>query len=210
MPTDLARLAQAVATRVKDQGGSLTKTKLLKYFYLFDIAAYRRTGTTLTGLPWIFYKFGPWAADFETAYDRWQGVSIDVRSAGDAQIVLARERLDLERVVDDVGLQMDFGTIVDEWASAPLGQMLNHVYFDTEPMENAEREQRLDFSKVRRDVERPVRRFPAREIDPKVARAARERIEAAKRARASTTVPLVPEPVYDEAYWQARAASDDD
>jgi hypothetical protein len=210
VPIELARLAQAVATRVRDLGGTLTKTKLLKYFYLFDIATYRHTRAQFTDFQWIFYKYGPWARAFEPAYDRWQGVFIDVRNSGDAQIVLPREPLDLERVVDDIGLQMEFGNIIREWANAPLGEMLNYVYFETEPMQDAQREQPLDFSKIMRDVERPLRRLPAHDADPAAVRAARERIAAAKQARVVTGQPLVPPPDYDEAYWTARAASDDD
>ena len=37
---------------------------ILKYIYLADLAfATGHQGETFTGLPWMFYKFGPWAME---------------------------------------------------------------------------------------------------------------------------------------------------
>ena len=36
--------------------------------------------------------------------------------------------------------------LVNKWGDAPLNKLLDHVYFDTEPMENAKRYELLDFS----------------------------------------------------------------
>lgn len=41
------------------------------------------------------------------------------------------------------------GGLVKEWGDADLFSLLNHVYFETEPMEAAVRGQNLDFSNVR-------------------------------------------------------------
>jgi len=207
---DLARLVQAILCRVKEQRGSVTKTKLLKYLYLFDIASYRLTGTTITGFSWIFHRFGPWTVEFEKQYVTWQGVAIDVKNVGDAQVVWSLEPVEMGQAVSSPDLEREFRRIVDEWADASLGRMLDHVYFETEPMRAAERGNALDFFNVKTATEPVIRRLPQRTIDAKLLRSLREKISASRKLIADTSTPLTPAPIYDDAYWLARAATDDE
>ena len=45
--------------------------------------------------------------------------------------------------------------VIETWGLEELNELLNYVYFNTEPMQNAERGCVLDFSTVRRSVKRP-------------------------------------------------------
>jgi hypothetical protein len=51
----------------------------------------------------------------------------------------ARADFELETIVD---------RIVKEWGDADLNKLLDYVYFETEPMQNAKRGDVLDFSSV--------------------------------------------------------------
>jgi len=47
----------------------VTKTKLLKLLYLFDVEYYRVHRQTFTGFGWKFLSSWPWAAEFDPALD---------------------------------------------------------------------------------------------------------------------------------------------
>ena len=49
------KLIAAVVTWVVEQGSYVTKTKLLKLLYLFDIEYYRVHRQTFTGFSWKFF-----------------------------------------------------------------------------------------------------------------------------------------------------------
>src|SRR6266498_1490035 len=62
------KYAMAAASREEWDRRELGEIHLLKYVYLADLAyARRHEGTTFTGAPWRFYKFGPWT---EQVYER--------------------------------------------------------------------------------------------------------------------------------------------
>ncbi len=67
---NLLRVIKAILTRARERDGYVTKTKLLKYLYLFDLEHYRRFGNTFTGFTWTFHLYGPWAREFEDLYAR--------------------------------------------------------------------------------------------------------------------------------------------
>lgn len=50
----LEKLIPAIVSHVNQQGGTVTKTKLLMLLYLFDIEWYRTHGETYTGFEWVF------------------------------------------------------------------------------------------------------------------------------------------------------------
>jgi hypothetical protein len=70
---------------------------------------------------------------------------------------------------------MTFRHIVDQWADRRLGEMLDYVYFYTEPMETVQRGEPLDFSRVQRleaQYEFPGRRT----IDQRAVRRLRDEV----------------------------------
>lgn len=212
---DLIRLVQAILTRAREQGGYVNKTKLVKYLYLFDLEYYRRFGRTLTGFTWKFHLYGPWAKEFEDLYAemvRRDNVRVrqGIRPELDTEFVEAGEQLELTDVVQDVMLELTFRHIVDTWADRRLGEMLDYVYFYTEPMQEATRGTLLSFGKVERN-EAPPLATPPHHPDRQVI----ERIRRAIAARRAKSVPPKPTKFtplpYDEHYFEAlRIANEDD
>lgn len=205
-PIDLVALVKAILTRVKGRDGYVNKTKLFKYLYLIDLEHYRRTGGSLTKFAWIFHHYGPWAQECESFYSELRHQSeIRVRPGSrpdlETEFVHSSEPKELEDVIDEVGLELAIRRIVDKWADQPLREMLNYVYFHTEPMEDAERGKVLDFSKAERHVPQP----PLRREAP--AKALVQRMRKAIAEKKSASVPLRPSvftpPPYDDSYFEA-------
>src|SRR2546425_2925457 len=208
MPVSLPAVVKAILSRVREREGYATKTKLVKYLYLFDLATYRKTGRTLTGFPWRFHLYGPWADEFEALFRELAHrgeieVTPSLKPDLEAEFVSTREHVDVADLVDDVSLGLEFRHIVDQWADRRLGELLDYVYFYTEPMEAAQRGEPLDFSRVQR--EEPHYELPGRRaIDARSVRRLREEV-----ARKKTELRRRPEerftpPNYDDVYLAAR------
>jgi len=136
-----------VVGRALDRDSAITKTKLAKLLYLADVARARDKRRLLTGLKWTFFHYGPYAFDLEEHLDRLAGNLIEVSERGDTILYVgAPGAPSPEFWPDSTRLLLD--RLVDEWATEPLNALLDYVYFETEPMLNAERGEELDFSLV--------------------------------------------------------------
>jgi hypothetical protein len=65
-----ARLFAAIVSFVQERGSYVTKTKLLKLLYLFDVEYFRAHRKIFTGLKWKFFHLGPWAAEYDWSITR--------------------------------------------------------------------------------------------------------------------------------------------
>lgn len=204
-------LINAILSLVRDCGGFATKTKLLKYLYLIDIEHYRRFGQTATGFHWIFYKYGPWTKEYEDLLEQMTSagkvrVTTGTRNDLDTQFLDTGELLaSFDQFDWPFGLRAVVTLIVDTWAARPTGEILDYVYFHTEPMRGAERGELLDFGKIEKDDRI---RFYSRtrsfkdEKDLKKARKELRKIIRKRRPQSTEQAKLTP-PKYDEEFWTA-------
>lgn len=156
--------------RVREEGGVPNKTRLVKLLYLVDLLHVRDRGEQATGLRWIFYHYGPYAAEIEKVIERQLGNTIDVEGTrdffGDRMYLYRLREFPPDTLLED-GVRRYCDQLCDHWATAELNDLLSYVYFETPPMENAIRGQPLDLSSVRA-VEWPPYYSPLRppELDP--------------------------------------------
>ena len=111
--------------------------------------------------------------------------------------------------MDDVSRELEFRHIVDQWADRRLGEMLDHVYFYTEPMEAAQRGERLDFSRVQR-VEGQPEFQERRSVDQRAVRRLRQEVARRKMDLRRRPGERFTPPNYDEAYLAARRLMEED
>jgi len=160
-------------------GKSPTKTRLLKLAYLADLFHTRMFGERLLAEPWIYYLYGPYSHDYD-----------DTLSVAPFQI--EERELDDEKTPVLVSVQSAFTPppmpldiknlivrAVSDYGDLPLKDLLDFVYFETEPMINAQqRLEELDFGTVMPDSYYRVRKLV---VDPKeedrLRRAFRERLK---------------------------------
>jgi len=134
-------------------------TRLVKLLYLADLEWRRlHAGEPLASLTWRFLHFGPYARELG---DLLGGPEVEKTEfeAGKVAHRLAIEPEDLasSQVPDEVCRLL--ARLVKTWGDADLNMLLDYVYFETEPMERAQRGELLDFSRLRQ---------PARCAPPKV------------------------------------------
>lgn len=150
---EVLKLIKKVCARVQERNGYVNKTKLIKYLYLIDVEYYRRHEHTFTGFDWIFYDFGPWAYEYNDIFNELSNscdftIKSGSRSDLDTQFISTSADTESSSIFDDITDESITRAIIDRWADESLNQMLNYVYFHTEPMDGAKRHQKLDFSNV--------------------------------------------------------------
>lgn len=150
----LKKLIAFIIDQVRDAGGSLPKTKLVKLLYLTDISAMRQLGKPLTGIHWKYWHFGPYSAEIDTAIQEIVGRSIDELEVitKDGRRILTYEAVEPQEIEHEYGLEerLTIYSILKRWAVEELKDILNYVYFETEPMAEAEFGNPLDLGLVRR------------------------------------------------------------
>src|SRR5689334_6124406 len=131
-----ARLFAAIVSFVQERGGYVTKTKLLKLLYLFDVEYFRAHKKTFTGLDWKFFHLGPWAAEYDPLVEYAVNTDILKPSYGkyDTPFLRASERTDTSSLglsVKDEGI---LRAVLRRWSEVETPEILDYVYFNTEPM----------------------------------------------------------------------------
>jgi uncharacterized phage-associated protein len=137
---------------------SLTTVRLVKFVYLADVYfARKHEGDTLTHFPWAFVNYGPYCRQVMEEIDK--AVSsglIDRRSfeshyaeGKEYHIYLCRDER-VERITDEIPLEVlsPLTTAIMRYGD-DTAQLLDHVYFETEPMIDALKGDILNFSKCR-------------------------------------------------------------
>lgn len=204
------KLIMATVTWVVGQGSWVTKTKLLKLLYLFDVEYYRVHRQTFTGFSWKFFHLGPWAAEFDPTLEELLAgdALLQQHSTSDfeASFYKPTERLDPREVFDNVKDECILRGVLKTWGTLSTGEILDYVYFQTAPMEAAIRNAPLDFSVI--PLERPA--VYSRSSSGKTAaeiQRLRMKFQAQQAARKATqNQPFVfTPPKHDEEYLAAMA-----
>ncbi|MDO8704138.1 MAG: hypothetical protein Q7J84_04255 [Sulfuricaulis sp.] len=205
----------------------LGPTHLIKYVYLADLAFARRNrGTTFTGAPWQFDKFGPWSQELreriEPAFlvigaekkispSKYEDKDDGMRwSARNERLLQEREwklpadiTLYLKRYVDRFGQDVP--------------SLLDHVY-STKPMLSAAPNEHLDFSlavEAASSAESEPRPLIMDQLSEKKKKKLKEKMHAlqekhkSRKPKALRLVPLVKNPRYDAIYAAGIAWLDD-
>ena len=204
----LHHLIAHVVMKLTDMGVGFGKTKLVKLLYLMDVENYRIRRTTISGLEWHFYHYGPYAFDIDNSLKELElDIPQDtVRTGQGHKAIVFRLSHDHrpslgEHLPSSRELRI-VNTVVRDWGEVDLNALLNHVYFYTEPMEHAERGDVLDFSTIQRH--RPARAASYEVLmPPDRLEEFRSRFQEAKSKRVRR--PLHPIPSFDSIYQSALA-----
>ena len=208
----LRNLIVYLVTELRDADISFGKTKLVKLLYLVDAAYYRSRRRQLTGLSWVFHHYGPYAFGIDAAlkslsFDIPQERA-DIGSGREAIVFRPPYRLQAQMKPEALYEAKPLvDRVLSEWGAADLNELLDFVYFDTEPMASARRGEPLDFSLIPPPTLRRSREEGYASGALSVAAQERLRQYLALERRAA---PLDPPPRYDDVCWDAVARMDAD
>ncbi len=165
--------------------------RVVKLLYLADLEWRRRHGREpLTNLAWRFWHFGPYATELAEVLG---GEEVEVesreleRGKTARRIVFDIDVPDKPEVPEQVSALL--GELVKEWGDADLNALLDYVYFETEPMDEARRGEPLDFSRISETKPRVRPRFDQEKLTALRSRL-RDRVKALNLPRSALVVPF--------------------
>lgn len=151
---NLSDLLAYIITKLVDMDCAFGKTKLVKLLYLIDVETYKVKSRTFSGINWIFYHYGPYAFEIDEALKQLEidipQENVKTYSGFNAKIFKPYKSL-TSNFEESTGFQkMLVDRVLETWGPEDLNTLLSYVYFHTEPMENAVRNAKLDFSTIQR------------------------------------------------------------
>lgn|SRR2546425_8372902 len=210
----LSQLVPAIVSYITEHGGYVTKTKLLKLLYLFDVEHYRVNRQTFTGFEWKFFHLGPWARQFDPLLENLVAQGALVESAGsrpeyDTKFYKASEPFDFHGLLGTLKDEALLKIILDRWGESPTGEILDYVYFRTEPMEYGVRNEPLDFSKIPEQSPPMYERRQSGKTKQEVEAARKKfREESGRRTQETSKRMVFTPPSYDEEFFAALSKLD--
>lgn len=140
-----------------DRGARLTKIRLVKFVYLFDLFWAQAEKQTFTNWPWAFVHYGPYCRESTDAIDRAEKLGYlaaesyesiyrdeDFRLYGPGNRITETE---VDKVKNSMPLYVSsrLFSMVKKWYDDTYG-LLDYVYFHTGPMMHAHPGEILSFA----------------------------------------------------------------
>jgi uncharacterized phage-associated protein len=143
---EISDLIAVLAKYYKEKIGiSPAKTKLLKLAYLAEVYYKRLTSKRLTNQEWIFWKYGPYFREYEELISN-EVIFIKPDQEDDFYPIDVRDDFEIRELSLDENIALVRAL---DHATDDLSQILDFVYFDTEPMMKAQtRGEILDFDSI--------------------------------------------------------------
>lgn len=214
MNQSLKHLIPAIASYIEEKGAYLSKTKLLKLLYLFDVEYYRIHRETFTGFQWKFFHLGPWTGEFDPLLEELEKADVlrgepSQNPEYESKLLRATEHHSFDHLLPNIKDELILRSILQTWAERRTGEILDYVYFQTEPMERGVRSQPLDFTAIPREAPERYSRSSSGLTGGEIARLRkqfRDRLANSK-SLSGARVTVTP-PRYDDEYFDALAKLD--
>ena len=148
---ELSELLKIITTENrKRKKAPLGKTKLLKLAYIIELYYKRLTGKRLTDTEWIYYLYGPWTSIYDEIISKYPFIQEKSQFSNNKEITAILIDDDLRySAPSDLDLSIVLNKVFTKYLSASLNEILEYIYFDTEPMLHAEkRREKLFFDVV--------------------------------------------------------------
>lgn len=209
------KLIPAIASYVKGKESNLSKTKLLKLLYLFDVEYYRLHQQTFTGFQWKFFHLGPWTNEIDRLLEDLVHSSDLIpkpysTQEYDSYNYEAAEDSDIGALFTSVRDEGAIKRVLSTWAERSVGEILDYVYFHTEPMEHGIRNAPLDFSVISAQAPERYARSSSATLPADAARLRKtvKEKQASLRKQQNGTFEFTP-PRYDEEFFRALSKLDE-
>jgi uncharacterized phage-associated protein len=161
-------------------GGGIPKTKLLKLAYLVEVLYKRRFNKRITDAKWVYYLYGPYLWDYNEILqnEAFDTVSKSIKDDHEAQIINLKNNYHNEDISPDIKFLII--SVVRDYGNMDLASLLDYVYFETEPMMNAEnRKEILDFDTVLPEIHYKVKELKLEpKIEKQIRKEFRQKVEA--------------------------------
>jgi hypothetical protein len=205
----LSKLIPAIVSFIKERDSYASKTKLLKILYLFDVEYYRVHRNVFTGFDWIYYHLGPWTSEYDEVLEGLLAHNLLIMSKSsnpsyDTEFYRTPTFVDLNGIFESYKDESILKNVLYTWGEKSTPEILDHVYFQTEPMLHGKRLEKLDFSTIPEQAPIQYKRTKSGKTKDEIEafrKKVRDKIQASNphNERTSAFTP----PNYDEEFFEA-------
>jgi Protein of unknown function (DUF4065) len=204
----IQNVIHAIVSQVVERGGYVTKTKLLKLLYLFDVEYYRVHRETFTGFSWKFFHLGPWTQEFDSIVEELVRGEVLKESTSanqeyDTKFFRAVESRDTSGLFPRFADESILRSILNMWSESTTAEILDYVYFRTEPMERGVRNEALDFSCISQERTEKYTRPKSSASDKEISKLRRLFRDKLSKVKVDEKKFEFTPPRYDEEYEKA-------
>ena len=211
------KLIQYITWYATEQGEILAPIRLIKFLYLADLFYARKfNGETLTKWPWRFVHYGPFCGEalqaIENAKNNGLIEAIPYESKfDDEDHFLYKCRLEKDHPLHEmlpISITAPLENAIKRWGGDTY-QLLDYVYFETEPMEEVRFKGLLDFNKAKKN--QIINSIEMKPLTRKKVATAKEAIRKLKENfLTSSEKSNVVSPIYDDIYYTALEIMDEE
>lgn len=177
-------IARALWARCLEAEHKPGRVQFTKYLYLIDYCYWRFRGQQATDANWIFYHYGPWAAEAHEAMDN-LAAEYDFHWREEEEAIVRFVRVEEPQQLEFM-LENIIHGVLKAFKYADLNRVLEFAYNQTEPMQTAKRGDRLDFNTVPVSKSMPVfTEQPARDLNFTLSPSRSAQLAAFREKRAS-------------------------
>lgn len=211
------QLVQYITWYASEREEVLNPIRLVKFLYLADLFYARQfQGETLTKWPWRFVHYGPFCGEALAAIENARNLGL-IQAFGfesnfdDEEHFIYKCHLDEDHPLHEelpISVTAPLENLIKRFGDDTY-QLLDYVYFETEPMQNARYQEVLDFTKAKKvEMVRQIEMKPLSKGKIKKAK------EAINKLKANYLSPRensnVIKPIYDDIYLKALELMDED
>lgn len=210
MKKDILELIHFIVWHATENEIKLTRLRLVKFLYLADLYYARENdGQTFTDLPWAFVYYGPYCTEVLSEINNAVKRDLIKEEVYDSQYAdkdyylyrsISEEEPRLSRKLPTY-MVSELKWAIKEWGE-DTSRLLDYVYFETEPMVNVHRGDKLDFSNAQKPIKQVE--IKMKQLSSKKLHLAREVLKklcdksiAAEKTRAYGDKPRI----YDKSYF---------
>ncbi|MDD2300527.1 MAG: DUF4065 domain-containing protein [Fermentimonas sp.] len=132
MQLDFKELLLQILHRKEIIGMPILKTRLIKLAYLVEVEFYRSFRTRISNTEWVYYKYGPYVHSYDSILIErefeWEA------SGQDDEYSIIKPRFSDSNVCLENRVNTIINRVVNKYGRLDLPSLLDHVYFNTEPM----------------------------------------------------------------------------
>ncbi len=150
---ELKLIISEILNQLKKNNLSTNITKVIKLLYIIEVEYFKFKKERLTNLKWRFYHYGPVPLEIYD-YCKKNNINIDDIYTNNGELLRNMELPENYKGInanttEKRDILFLITRVIKDFGSMDIKDLLDYVYFETEPMKNAKRGEYIDFTKVK-------------------------------------------------------------
>jgi len=173
---DTKEILKELIKRLNENDVIFGEVKLTKLFYLLEIEYFGQKQERLTNFEWIYYKYGPYSFELSNLLKKYPFIKDEYTYNLDKSFhKFSSDDLSVTNI--DEFIKALIFKIVKRWGLEDTNELLDYVYFETEPMTVANKGAVLDFNTIKSIESQTYKKI---KLDKKIIEILHKKIEEKK------------------------------